>query len=70
MIGALLLYAAVSFGIYAVNGPLPPEGYTHDDVCVRCGEDYEWRSPFGSQIGNDSFDPNQPQQMIIVEESK
>lgn len=68
MIGALLLYAAVSFSIYAVNGPPPPQGYTHDDVCVRCGEDYEWISPFDSAIGNESFDESNPQQMIIVEE--
>jgi len=67
MLGALALYAGVSIFFYIVNGPPPPEGYTHDDVCVRCGEDYEWKSPFDSEIGNDSFDPNQPQQMIIQE---
>ena len=46
MLGALALYAGVSIFFYIVNGPPPPEGYTHDDVCVRCGEDYEWKSPF------------------------
>ena len=70
MIGALLLYAAVSIGIYTINGAPPPEGYTHYDVCVRCGEDHTWVAPFDSAIGNGSFDENgNPQQMIIVEEN-
>jgi hypothetical protein len=65
---ALLLYAGVSIFFYVVNGPPPPDGYTHDDVCVRCGEDYEWISPFDSAVGNESFNAGNPQQMIIVEE--
>ena len=31
---ALLLYAGVSIFFYALNGPPPPDGYTHDDVCA------------------------------------
>jgi len=65
MIGALLLYAAVSIGIYAVNGPPPPEGYTHDDVCIRCGEDYEWYSNFST---GDAPVEGAPQQIQIIEE--
>lgn len=67
MIGALLLYAAVSIGIYAVNGPPPPEGYTHDDVCIRCGEDYQWYSNFS---GGDAPLEGEPQQIQIVEEGQ
>jgi len=67
--GALLLYAAVSVFFYVVNGPPPPEGYTHDDVCIRCGEDYQWISPMDSAVGNDSFDENGAPQQIIIEEN-
>ncbi len=68
MLAALGLYALISVVFYGVNGPPPPEGYAHHDVCVSCGEDYQWISPFDSQVGNESFDANgTPQQMIIEE---
>jgi hypothetical protein len=67
MLAALGLYVLVSVIFYGVNGPPPPEGYTHYDVCVRCGEDYQWISPFDSQIGNESFTDGTPQQIIIEE---
>jgi len=66
---ALLLYAGVSIFFYVVNGPPPPEGYTHDDVCVRCGEDYQWISPMDSAVGNGSFDENGAPQQIIIQEN-
>ena len=69
MLGALALYAGVSIFFYIVNGPPPPEGYTHYDVCVRCGEDYQWISPMDSQIGNGSFEENGTPQQIIIEEN-
>jgi len=67
MLGALALYAGVSIFFYVVNGPPPPEGYTHDDVCIRCGEDYQWYSNFDQSNGE--FE-GAPQQIIIEEENK
>ena len=61
---ALLLYASVSIFFYVVNGPPPPDGYTHDDVCIRCGEDYQWYNNFNQ----DNAPLNgAPQQITIVE---
>lgn len=62
---ALLLYAGVSIFFYALNGPPPPEGYTHYDVCIRCGEDYEWYNNFNQSAPGELDGP--PQQIMIVE---
>ena len=65
---ALLLYAGVSIFFYVVNGPPPPDGYTHDDVCIRCGEDYEWYNSFNQGEAGELNGP--PQQIMIVEGNK
>lgn len=42
MLEALAIYLCVTFFVYTLDPSPAPEGYTHYDPCIKCGEDWEF----------------------------